>query len=193
MLSKNRIEAFSDGVIAIIITIMAFDLKIPELAQGFKEQDIWQALLAVIPKVLSYLLSFVVVAILWLNHHVLFDKITHSTSKLVWYNMFLLFAMSLIPMPTNFLALHPVLPQALMFYGLVMFLNAFGFLLLRRYVEVEARLLPYNAALQRSNLVSTLLYLASIPLAFVSVYLSFMIFIGIPLWYFLPDRFHKRA
>lgn len=85
MLSKNRIEAFSDGVIAIIITIMAFDLKIVELTKEFTEQDVWQALLAVVPKVLSYTLSFVVVAIMWLNHHVLFDKIAHSTSKLVFH------------------------------------------------------------------------------------------------------------
>ncbi|WP_421794380.1 TMEM175 family protein [Haliscomenobacter sp.] len=191
MLSKNRIEAFSDGVIAIIITIMAFDLKIPELAKDFSDQDVWKALEAVVPKILSYMLSFVVVAIMWLNHHAMFDRIAHSTSKLVWYNMFLLFAMSLIPMPTNFLALHPFLPQAVMFYGFILFLNAFGFFLLRRYEEVDAQLLPYNAVVQRSNLVSTLLYLASIPLAFVSVYLSFLIFVGIPLWYFLPDRFRK--
>jgi uncharacterized membrane protein len=105
--------------------------------------------------------------------------------------MFLLFAMSLIPMPTNFLAAHPFLPQAVMFYGFILFLNAFGFLLLRRYVEVGAKLIPYNALVHRSNMISTLLYLMSIPLAFVSVYLSFAIFVGIPLWYFLPERFHK--
>lgn len=105
--------------------------------------------------------------------------------------MFLLFAMSLIPMPTAFLAAHPTLPQAVMLYGFVLFLNSLGFYLLRRYVEVEAQLLPYNRLVQRSNLVSTLLYFSSIPLAFVSIYLPFLIFIGIPVWYFLPDRFHK--
>jgi uncharacterized membrane protein len=191
MLAKNRIEAFSDGVIAIIITIMAFDLKLQELPPAFSDADVWRTLLGVAPRVLAYLLSFVVLAILWLNHHVLMDKIPHSDSKLVWYNMFLLFAMSLIPMPTNFLAAHPFLPQAVMFYGFILFLNAFGFLLLRRYVEVGAKLIPYNALVHRSNMISTLLYLMSIPLAFVSVYLSFAIFVGIPLWYFLPERFHK--
>lgn len=191
MLTKNRIEAFSDGVIAIIITIMAFDLKIPELGANFSNQDAWHVLWAVVPKILSYILSFVILGIMWLNHHAMFDRIPHSTSKLVWYNMFLLFAMSLIPMPTNFLAAHPFLPQAVMFYGFILFLNALGFYLLRRYVEVDAKLLPYNAVVQKSNIISTLLYLFSIPLAFVSVYLSFLIFIGIPIWYFLPDRFHK--
>jgi uncharacterized membrane protein len=191
MLTKNRLEAFSDGVIAIIITIMAFDLKLQDLPPAFTDADVWRTLAGVVPKILSYLLSFVVLAIMWLNHHVLFERLPHSDSKLVWYNMFLLFAMSLIPMPTNFLAAHPFLPQAVMFYGFVLFLNAFAFFLLRRYVEVGAKMIPYNALVHRSNKASTLLYLASVPLAFVSVYLSFAIFIGIPLWYFLPDKFHK--
>lgn len=191
MLTKNRIEAFSDGVIAIIITIMAFELKVPELQEEFSSQEVWNALGTVVPKVLSYMLSFVILAIMWLNHHMLFDKIPHTTSKLVWYNMLLLFVMSLIPMPTHFMAAHPFLPEAVMFYGLVMFLNALGFFLLRRYVEVHAKLIPYNAIVQKSNLISSLLYFLSIPLAFVSPYLSFLIFIGIPVWYFLPDRLHK--
>jgi uncharacterized membrane protein len=191
MLTKNRIEAFSDGVIAIIITIMAFDLKLQELPVNFTDADVMKSLWGVVPKILSYSLSFIVLAIMWLNHHTLFDKLPHSTAKLVWYNMFLLFAMSLIPLPTAFLAAHPFLPQAVMFYGFVLSLNAFGFYLMRRYVEVDAKLLPYNPIVQKSNIVSTALYLLSIPLAFVSVYLSFLIFIGIPIWYFLPDRFHK--
>jgi uncharacterized membrane protein len=191
MLTKNRIEAFSDGVIAIIITIMAFDLKLQELPVNFSDADVWRTLMGVVPKILSYLLSFVVLAIMWLNHHTLFDKLPHSDAKLVWYNMFLLFAMSLIPMPTNFLAAHPFLPQAVMFYGFVMALNAFGFFLIRWYVESNAKLIPYNNLIHRSNIISTLLYTATIPLAYVSVYLSFAIFVGIPIWYFLPDRFHK--
>jgi uncharacterized membrane protein len=164
---------------------------VPELREEFSSQEVWNALGTVVPKVLSYMLSFVILAIMWLNHHMLFDKIPHTTSKLVWYNMLLLFAMSLIPMPTHFMAAHPFLPEAVMFYGFVMFLNALGFFLLRRYVEVHAKLIPYNAIVQKSNLISTLLYFLSIPLAFVSAYLSFLIFIGIPVWYILPDRFHK--
>ena len=190
-MNKNRIEAFSDGVIAIIITIMVLELHIPELKENFTNQEVWVALSSLVPKLLAYLLSFIVLAILWLNHHSLFDKIPHSTSKLVWYNAFLLFAMSLIPLPTAFLAKHPMLYQAAMFYGFVMFLNAFGFYLMRRYIEVDSKLIPYNKMLQKSNLISTGLYLLSIPLALVSVYFSFIIFIGIPIWYFLPDKFHK--
>lgn len=193
MMNKTRIEAFSDGVIAIIITIMVLELHIPELEANTSDQEIWHALFGLVPHVLAYLLSFVVVAILWINHHHLFDKIPNSTSAMVWYNAFLLFAMSLIPLPTAFLAEHLMLKQAAMFYGFVMFLNAFAFLLLRRYVEVDAKLIPYNKKVQQSNYMSSLLYLLSIPMAWVSVYLSFIIFVAIPVWYFIPDKLHKNT
>jgi uncharacterized membrane protein len=190
-MNKNRIEAFSDGVIAIIITIMVLELHIPELKEHADDSEVWSAMLTLVPKLFAYLLSFIVVAILWINHHSLFDKIPHSDSKLVWYNAFLLFAMSLIPLPTAFVAEEPGQYQAVMLYGFVMFLNAFAFFLLRRYVEVHAKLISYNKKIHVSNAISTGLYLLSIPLALVSVYLSFLIFIGIPVWYFIPDKFHK--
>jgi len=190
-MSKNRIEAFSDGVIAIIITIMVLELRIPELSDSFSNAEIWMALAKLLPKLAAYLLSFTVVGILWLNHHILFDSLPHTTTKLVWYNAFLLFVMSLIPLPTAFIAAHPSLFHASVFYGAVMFLNALAFYLMRRYLEKGAKLIRENKKLQISNIISITLYLLSVPLALVSVYLSFIIFIGIPLWYFLPDKFHK--
>lgn len=191
-LGKNRLEAFSDGVIAIIITIMILELKIPELHKNFTDKEVWVALLQIVPKLSAYILSFLVIAIMWLNHHSLFERLSHSDSKLVWYNSFLLFSMSLIPLPTAFLAEHLLLYQAVMLYGLVMFLSSFSFYLLRRYVEVDAKLIPYNKFVQRSNIITTLLYFFSIPLSLVSVYFSYVIFIGIPIWYFLPDKFHQN-
>jgi uncharacterized membrane protein len=193
MLAKSRTEAFSDGVIAIIITIMVFDLKIQDLPFNYSDKDIWESLLGIVPKFLSYALSFLVVAILWLNHHALFDIIPYSDSKLVWYNILLLFAMSLIPLPTAFLAKYPNSYQAVMLYGLVMFLNSFSFFLMRRYIEVKAKLIPYNAKIHRNNLISASLYLVSIPLSYISVYLSFIIFLGIPLWYFIPEKHHSNS
>lgn len=190
-MNKGRIESFSDGVIAIVITIMVLQLPIPELKEPHTSNEVWDAIFIIVPKLFDYLLSFVVILILWLNHHALFDKLPHSTSKLVWYNGFLLFAMSLIPLPTAFLSKYPFMPQAAMFYGFIMFMNAFAFMLMRRYIEVKAKLIPYNHLVQKSNLIASALYLLSIPLAFISVYLPYIIFVGIPIWYFLPDKFHK--
>lgn len=189
-MQKNRVEAFSDGVIAIIVTIMVLELRIPSLPHGAPDREVWLALQGLLPQILSYLLSFVVVAIQWVNHHRLFDSIPQVDTKFVWYNNLLLFTMSLVPLPTAFLAEDPMRPQGAMFYGAVMFLNAMAFLLLRRYVELHARLLPYNRRIHLSNLASVTLYLASIPLALLSVYLSFLVFLAIPLWYFIPDRLH---
>lgn len=193
MLAKNRIEAFSDGVIAIIITIMVFDLKIQAIPEPFAATALRDIALSLLPKLLSYTLSFLVIAIMWLNHHALFDKIPHTDSALIWYNMALLFTMSLIPLPTAFMAQHPTMYPAVMFYGIVMFLNALVFLLLRRYVEIHAKLLPYSPHIHRTNALASLFYFLSIPIAYISVFLSFVIFAFIPIWYFMPDRRKKRS
>lgn len=170
---------------------MVFDLKIPDLPVGFTDADVWKALLSIVPKVAAYTLSFIVVAIMWLSHHMIFAGISHSTPQLIWYNAFLLFAMSLIPLPTAFLADHPLLPHAAMFYGIIMSLNMLGFNILRWYLEEKAKIMPYNRMVHRSNIITLILYVSSIPLAFVSVYISFVIFVIIPVWYFLPDKFQQ--
>ena len=188
MLTKNRIEAFSDGVIAIIITIMVFDLKIQDISEPFSLTVFRDIMTTLFPKLLSYSLSFLVIAIMWINHHSLFDKIPHTNSTLIWYNMALLFSMSLIPLPTAFMAQHPTMYLAVMFYGTIMFLNAFVFLLLRHYVEIRAKLLPYSPHIHRRNALASLFYFLSVPLAYISVFLSFAIFAFIPLWYFMPDK-----
>ncbi len=192
-MNKARLEAFSDGVIAIIITIMVFDLKVPELIAGFSSQDAWAALAHLLPKIGAYTLSFVVLGIMWLNHHALFDLIKHSTSGLVWCNLHLLFWMSLIPLPTAFLAAHPLLSQACLFYGIVLAGSSLGFNILRWYAAVHAKLMPYHPLYHRSNLIALFLYSTSGPLAFVSPYLSYLIFIAIPIWYFLPEKLTREA
>ena len=192
MLSKSRLEAFSDGVIAIIITIMIFDIKMPELKAEITNEVIFSAFRNLIPKILAFSLSFLVLAIFWINHHALFDQIPHTTPKVIWANVFLLFVMSFIPLPTAFLAAHPFLPAASMFYGGLMCLNSFGFLVLRRTIEHSENLLPVNQNAQIQNGIAATFYLLSIPAAMLSVWISFCIFIGIPLWYFIP-RHRKQT
>jgi uncharacterized membrane protein len=191
-MAKSRLESFSDGVIAIIITIMVFDLKLQEFPAHFSRQEVWEALWALLPKLGAYTISFVVLGIMWLNHHILFNQIRYSTSSLVWFNHHLLFWMSLIPLPTAFLERHPVLPEANMFYGIILGMNALAFTLLRWYAAVRAQLMPDERIFHISNIVSTVLYFLAAGLAFVNIYLSYLIFIGIPIWYFLPDRIGGR-
>lgn len=165
---------------------MAFDLKLPQLPPSFSDAEVRAAFGSLAPRLLAYLLSFLVLAIMWINHHALFDKLRHVTPGLVWHDMALLFVMSLIPLPTHFLATHPLLPVSAMLYGAVMSLNSLTFLILRRYAESKAGLIPYNPAANRRNRIALGLYILSIPLAGVSVWAAYLIFIGIPAWYFVP-------
>jgi len=137
----ERIAAFSDGVIAIIITIMVLELKLSEdAAKG----EVWSGFLTPLaPKLAIYALSFVIVGALWINHHQLLAVVIRATPQLMWMNLLLLFFMSLIPLATGFLGEHPELARAVSFYALIMTLSSAVFGLLRyclgRMPEHDAR------------------------------------------------------
>ena len=182
MMGTNRIEAFSDGVIAIIVTIMVLELKVP--ADGNP-----QSLIRVAPTVLSYALSFVVVAIMWVNHHQLMHAAKRPDGRLLWANNFLLFCMSLIPFATAYLGQHYSEPLPAALYGGVMAMSGLGFTMLRsaigRHHEHDRAILERMR--QGKNWFSVMLYTASVPLAYTSVWVSFGIFVLIPVMYFMPE------
>jgi uncharacterized membrane protein len=178
-------EAFSDGVIAIIVTIMVLELRPPA-------EPTLRAALKVAPSLLSYALSFLVVAIMWVNHHHMVHVVRHVSARLLWSNLYLLFWMSLVPLVTEYLGNNPRVPLAVALYGLDLVMCASGFYLLRselvRQHRHDTALAEHHAAVQRKNVISAALYLLSIPLAYVSIYLSFFIFMLIPALYFLPEK-----
>ena len=184
-MSTSRHEAFSDGVIAIIVTIMVLELRAPS-------QPTWPALLKVAPIFLSYGLSFLVVAIMWVNHHHLIHAVRQVTARLLWSNLNLLFWMSLIPFVTDFLGKNHRQPMAAALYGLNLALCGTAFYILRaelvRQEGDQGNLREYHAAVQRTNAFSAALYLLSVPLAYVSIYASFFIFALVPAMYFLPEK-----
>jgi uncharacterized membrane protein len=184
-MGKGRLEAFSDGVIAVIITIMVLELKAP--ADGS-----FAALLRLEHPLLNYALSFLVVAIVWVNHHHLVTRITRVNAKLLWANITLLFWLSLIPLATAYLGQSAAAPVAVAAYGAVLALSTGSFTFLQHLVmqqhEHKGDLAHHGRRIKLKSLVGVTLYTASVPLAFVSVYASFAIFILIPLAYFLPDR-----
>jgi uncharacterized membrane protein len=190
MITTNRIEAFSDGIIAILITIMVFDLKIPDTAS---EAVFWQEIKQIIPKFISYLVSFIMLAIMWVNHHQLFHQIKHTDIKLLWYSIHLLFWMSLIPFCTNFIGEKPYYWEASFFYGLIFFMSALSFTLLRSYV-IKSNLLHETIDKQRhikikkKNLIALCIYAAGALTGIISVYLSFTFFLIVPMMYFIPEK-----
>jgi uncharacterized membrane protein len=183
-MGTGRIEAFSDGVIAVIITIMVLELKLPRDAA-------WGTLSDVVPHLLVYALSFVVVAAFWVNHHHLLHRARFATPAVLWSNIALLFSMSLIPFVTAYLTEDAGAPPALVSYALVLALSSAAFCGLiaavaRQYAEDPARAAQF-ARMSVKAYVAIALYAASALLAFVSSYIAYAVFIAIPALYFLPD------
>jgi len=188
-LGKNRLEAFSDGVVAIIITIMVLELKVPH-------DTSFAGLLALTPLFLSYALSFVVVAILWVNHHHLVHTATQVSGRILWLNNHLLFWLSLVPFTTGYMGENHLAPLPVSLYGLVLFFCGVAFDLLRREIARQqvddATLSMVHRRSNRRNAASALMYLLAVPLAWVSVWLSVAIYLLIPLVYFMPGRTIER-
>ena len=176
--------AFSDGVIAIIITIMVLELKVPH-------GDDWAALATLVPVFLSYVLSFLYIAIYWNNHHHLLFTSKKVTGPTLWANMNLLFWLSLIPFATGWMGENEfaALPTAL--YGASLFMPALAWYILQLAIlrnEGEHSLLARALGGDLKGKISPALYLAAIALAFVSPWISCAIYAGVALMWLIPDR-----
>ncbi len=187
----SRLEAFSDGVLAIIITIMVLELRAP-VAEGTGSatfQDLLDAHLG--PVFLGYLLSFLYVAIYWNNHHHLMATVDRVTSGIMWANMSLLFCLSLFPFATSWLGenVPDAAPAAL--YGMVLLSAAMSYTVLERVIirsQGSASLLRQAVGRDTKGLVSLGCYLASIPAAFVSAWISYALFMAVAVIWLVPDR-----
>jgi uncharacterized membrane protein len=180
---KARLEAFSDGVLAIIITIMVLELKVPHGTDLESLRHVW-------PPFAAYAVSFVYVGIYWNNHHHLVHTVKHVDGWIMWANLHLLFWLSLIPKTTEWAGedLHASLPVAA--YGLVMLMAGVAYLLLQRAILMHGENDQLREALGKDykGKVSGIAYAASVALAFVSSWISIAIFMAIAIMWFVPDR-----
>jgi TMEM175 potassium channel family protein len=185
----GRIETFFDGVVAIIITIMVLELKVP--AEVFSKGRLDGVFAEFGPKLAIYAFSFLVLAILLVNHHMLMRAATHATNTLYWWNANLLFWMSLIPLSTDALGEAPMEPLAVAFYGAVLTANSASFTFLHRcaacLADRDGKLDDLQRIAIKKDWFFTSLYALSVPLAFVSVYVSMAIFLIAPANYFFPE------
>src|ERR1035437_4178884 len=131
-ITTNRVEAFSDCVISIVMTIMVFDIKLPENVHLTNKWELKQ-LLILAPQLISYLFSFVVLGIMWLHHHNLMHLVQKVDEKFLWLNLHLLFWLTLIPFPTFMLGRNPMLSYSAATYGAILFMASFAITLLRGY------------------------------------------------------------
>jgi len=183
-MGKDRLAAFSDGVIAIIITIMVLELKVPHGAD-------WAVLAALAPNFVAYVLSFVYVAIYWNNHHHLLHTVSRVDALILWANSFLLFWLSLIPAATawmgeNFLA---AIPTAV--YGVALLMPAIAYYLLQKAIVHQQgahSVLAHALGGDIKGKLSPLLYCAAIALAFVSPWISIALYVLVAVMWLVPDR-----
>lgn len=188
-MSTSRIEAFSDGVIAIIITIMVFDLKLQDFPT---DNTVWHELIKLTPKLASYAISFIMLAVMWVNHHQLFHRIKHTDQKLLWHAIHLLFWMSLVPFGTNFIGANYHLWLASFFYGINFSMIALSFTLLRAYAMRHNMLQGFideasQIKFRNKNRVAMSAYLLAAVLSIFSVYISFILFLLVPAMYISSD------
>ncbi len=182
-MTRSRLEAFSDGVIAIILTIMVLELRPPEGTS-------FAALRPLIPKLLSYVLSFVILAIYWNNHHHLMHAVQRINGRVLWANTHLLFWLSLIPATTAWMGEHGAAAVPVAVYGIVLFLAGVAyFILTRALLAIHAPDSHLAIALGRDwkGTVSVLAYSAAIPLAFVHRWISIAIYVAVAILWWVPD------
>ena len=188
-MGKGRLEAFSDGVIAILITIMVLELKVP---QGVTVA----ALLPLIPIFLSYVLSFVVLGIYWNNHHHLFQAVQQVNGRVLWMNLHLLFWLSLIPFVTAWLGENNFAAWPVALYGVVLLLAACAyFLLVRSLLRLHGKDSTLAAAVSTDfkGKLSIVIYAVAIPLALIIPGLSFALYVLVAVIWFIPDRRIERV
>jgi uncharacterized membrane protein len=182
-MEKNRLEAFSDGVIAIIITIMVLELKVP---RGEALSD----LVPLIPVFFSYVLSFLYVAIYWNNHHHMLHAARKVNGHILWANMHWLFWLSMIPVTTAWMGENHFATQPVALYGAVLLMSGVAYYVLSRCLTKyhENNALARAVGKDKKAIASLILYATAVPLAFMQPSFALLIYTAVAMLWFVPDR-----
>ncbi len=188
-MKTTRLEAFSDGVMAIIITIMVLELKVPR-------GDDWQAIQPLLPVFGSYVMSFAYIAIYWNNHHHMLHITERSSGAILWANLHLLFWLSLIPFASGWMGENQFATQPTALYGLVLLMSAVAYFVLQGAImrrQGEQSKLKQAIGSDWKGKASIVMYVAGIVLAFVSPWLAVGLYVAVACVWFVPDRRIARA
>jgi len=189
-MTRSRLEAFSDGVLAIIITIMVLELKIPHGAS-------FSALSELLPVFISYVLSFIFIGIYWGNHHHLLHTVHHTNTKIMWANMGLLFCLSLIPFSTGWMGENHFDKIPVAIYAINLSLCAIAFYILQKVIIYHythsSKLIEALKKQDKKGMISLLIYLISIPVAFFYPVISASFFVLIAIMWIIPDKAIEQA
>ena len=193
-LSTGRIEAFTDGVIAVAITLLILEIKVPHIEYG---GSLWQALVPLWPKFLAYAVSFGIIGIFWAGHHIMFHYIKRTDRTLLWLNNLLLMFVCAIPFSAAFVGEHLNETTAIVFYGAVLFLAGLMFTIIWQYASRHHRLLSPTLPKEMVRLgtlavaIAPIIYALAILMAFVNPNISKGIYLLVPILYIIPSPIDK--
>ena len=188
-MNKNRLEAFSDGVLAIIITIMVLELKIPHSAE-------FSALKPIFPLFLSYLISFIYIGIYWNNHHHMMHAVEMVSGKILWANLHLLFWLSMVPFVTAWMGENHFAPTTLALYGMVLLMAAIAYYILEMSLihhHGPDSLLSKAVGKNKKGQWSVALYIIGISTSFFSQWISGAMYILVAIMWLIPDMRIEKA
>ncbi len=187
-MTKNRMEAFSDGVIAIIITIMVLQMYAPAGAS-------LHSLVPVLPVFMSYVLSYIYVGIYWSNHHHMLHATNKVNGAVLWANLHLLFWLTLIPFTTHWMGQNHLAPVPVALYGFILFMASVAYYILAHaLIHLHGPGSPLGIAIGKDHkgIGSSLIYAAAVPLSFVSVWIALALYVAVAMMWLVPDkRFEK--
>lgn len=188
-MEKNRLEAFSDGVLAIVITIMVLEMKVPHVTS-------FEGLKPLLPVFLSYVLSFIYVGIYWNNHHHMFHVTRHVNGGILWANLHLLFWLSLLPFGSGWMGENHFTAAPTALYGFILMMAATAYFILQGRIirdQGDGSLLATAVGRDRKGKLSVVFYLIAIPLAFVTPWISNGIYALVAIMWLIPDRRIERV
>lgn len=199
LFSKSRVETFSDGIFAIIITLLVLEIKVPHISDPDSAKELSASIVALLPKIIGWIISFFTIAVIWVNHHRLFKQYKHLDNGIFWWNAVLLLWTSFIPFPTAVLGDYPGNRGSVVLYGLVMSLMAASFSLMRYYVLRKPELLDetvdvaaFRLGTKMSVVFGPAMYILGILAGFIHPYISFAIYLGIPIYFIFSENSNKK-
>ena len=198
-IGTTRVETFSDGVIAIIITIMVLSLKLPDINHPDSAWTVRHQLYRLIPYFVTYVFSFLMIGIFWVNHHHMFHMLDKTDERLLLLNLLFMFWMSLIPLSTAMMWANPRVPDSVALYGFIMLMTTMSFAIMRTYTlkknlvhkdenqEIASKIRWVSLKARTKTYIGTAAYLCAVPLAYVNVYIAYFFFLVAPVIFFIPD------
>lgn len=194
-LRLNRIEAVSDGVFAIVVTLLVLELAVPSLHDADSASELGRQLIDLLPKFVSWLISFIIVCKFWLNHHHILGLARHADYGMVWINCIFLMFQSFVPFPTAMMGTYPSNPLAVSGFGMVMALNTLLFIALHTHIlwhllkpELADTVIPHIIP---KSFIGVLSYLVGAAVAWFAPYAAFVIYLLTPLFFVVPPQRHR--